>query len=141
LRDLRRGVDGLARRESAARELAAERFALEELLDDVGSALMLPDVVDRGDVGMVEDAGGFRLLLEATQAIRVLRERGRQDLDRDVAPEARILRAVDLSHAPGADLAEDLVGAEFRARRDGHLVGGSGSVICQMSALSLLRTT
>ena len=38
----------------------------------------------------------------------------RQDLERDVAIEPRVLRAVDLAHAPGADGGENFVGPEAR---------------------------
>ena len=69
---------------------------------------------------MVEDSRGLRFLLEAAQPVGVLREGRRQHLDRDLAAEARILRAVHLAHPPGADLAEDLVGAELRAGRERH---------------------
>ena len=110
--DLQRAVDCLARREPPACELRPERLAFEELLDDVGSPLVRADVVDRGDVGVVEDARRLRLLLEAPEAVGVGRERSRQHLDRHFAAEPRILRAVDLSHSPGADLAEDLVRTE-----------------------------
>ena len=68
--DLERVVDGLARRELAARENRPQRLAFEELLDDVRSAVVLADVVDGGDVGVVQDPGGPRLLLKAAQAIR-----------------------------------------------------------------------
>ncbi len=122
--DLEGVVDRLARRELAAGEDGAEGLAFEELLDDVGRAVVLADVVDGGDVGVVEDAGGFGLLLEAAQAIGVGGEGGGEDLDRDVAAEARVLGAVDLPHAAGADGGEDLVGAEAGAGGEGHWVGG-----------------
>src|SRR6185369_12405897 len=38
-----------------------------------------------------------------------------EHLDRDVAPEAGVLRPVDLSHAPRADRGDDLVGSEARS--------------------------
>jgi uncharacterized iron-regulated membrane protein len=41
-----------------------------------------------------------RYLLEAAQVVRVDREGGGQHLDRDLAPEARVARAIDLAHAP-----------------------------------------
>src|SRR5207249_9195658 len=84
VRDLDRVLDRLAGREAAARELLAQRLSLEELLDDVGRAFVGPDVVDGGDVGMVQNACGPGLLLEAPQAVRVQRKRRGQDLDRDV---------------------------------------------------------
>ena len=46
LGDLQRIVDRLARREAAAGKLHAQGFALEQFLDDVGRALVRPDVVD-----------------------------------------------------------------------------------------------
>ena len=50
-----------------------------------GAPVVLSDVVNGGDVGMVQDAGGSGLLLEATQSVRILRERRRKNLDRDLA--------------------------------------------------------
>ena len=105
VRDLERVVGRLAGGELAAGQGRAEGLALEELLDDVGSAVYRSDVVDGGDVRVVENARRLGLLLEAAQAVGVLREGGRQDLDRDLAGETRVLRAVHLAHAPGADLA------------------------------------
>ncbi len=122
--DLERVVDRLARRERAAREDRAQRLAFEELLDDVGRAVVLADVVDGGDVGVVQDAGGLGLLLEAAQAVGVGGEGGGEDLDRHVAAEARVLRAVHLSHPARADGGEDLVGAEPGAGCQGHRGGG-----------------
>ncbi len=122
--DLERVVDRLALREAAAREGRAQRLAFEELLDDVGRAVVLADVVDGGDVGVVPDPGSLRLLLEAAQAVGVGGEGGGEDLDGDVAAEAWVLRAVDLSHAARADGGEDLVGAEPGAGCQGHGVGG-----------------
>ena len=44
---------------------------------------------------------------------------GRQDLDRDLAAEARVPRPVDLAHAAGPEGPEDLVRAEPPARGKG----------------------
>ena len=77
----------------------AERLALQQLGDDVGRAVVLPGVVDGDDVGMVEDAGGPGLLLEAADAVRGRRRVGVEDLEGDLAGEAQVLGAVDLAHA------------------------------------------
>ena len=118
--DLDRLFDRLAHRQRAAGKPGPQRLAFEQLLDDVGRAVVLADVVNGGDVGMVEDAGRARLLLEALQALRIAREGAGQDLDRDVAAEARIARAEDLSHPSRADGGEDLVGPETGAGLDSH---------------------
>ena len=46
---------------------------------------------------MIQRGGGARFLLEAMEALGISRVRGRQDFDGDVAPEARIARAIDLA--------------------------------------------
>ena len=58
--------------------------------------------------------GGSRLgfLLEAMQTIAIVGETGWEDFDRDRAIEARITRAVHLTHAACPDRTEDLVRAE-----------------------------
>jgi hypothetical protein len=43
------------------------------------------DIVDRRDVGMVENSCRARLLLKAPQTIRVLGERRRKNFDRDLS--------------------------------------------------------
>ncbi len=61
------------------------------------------DFVNRDDVRMIERRRGVCFLDEATTAILVGDPIGGQHLDRDVALEPRIARAIDLAHAPGAD--------------------------------------
>ena len=61
---------------------------------------------------MVQDPGGAGLLLEPPQPVRISREGSGKHLDRHVAPQPRVLRAIHLSHAPRAERREDLVGPE-----------------------------
>ena len=53
--------------------------------------------------------------LEAGQAIRIIREGLRQDLQRDVSVELGIAGAIHLAHAAFADLGDDGVRAEGSA--------------------------
>ena len=64
---------------------------------------------------MVEGREDFGFALEPRQAIRIASHRGWQDLDRDLAAEARIGGAVDGAHATFTDLCGDLIDAESRA--------------------------
>src|SRR5262245_15103282 len=87
--------------------------------------------MNRRNVRMIERGEDTRFALEARQTIGMGRERGRQDLDGDVAPESRIARAVDLAHAAGADWLEDLIGTEppshqCRAARNARQSSGGG---------------
>jgi hypothetical protein len=54
--------------------------------------------VDGRDVRVIKRREEAHFALEARQPIRIGRERGRQDLDRYVAPEPRVARAVHLTH-------------------------------------------
>ena len=65
-------------------------------------------------VGQAGDRPGFTL--EPLAALGIRRQRGRQNLDGDVAIQPRVAGPIDLSHATGAERPEDLEGAESRAR-------------------------
>jgi hypothetical protein len=120
LRGLRGDVEHLALAGRAAGEHLAQRLALEQFGNDEGRAVVRADVVDRDDVGVVERGDGARFLLEAPQAVGILGEGFGQDLDRDVAAQACVTGAVDDAHPPGAEDAEDFVGAQPRSRSQGH---------------------
>ena len=109
-------VDGLARRQRAVLAKArAQRLALEELRDDVALIALAAEVVDGQDVRMIEHPRGARLLLETPQGVGIVREAARQHLHRDVAAEARVVRAIDLAHPPGPDCIDDAIGTEHRS--------------------------
>ena len=75
-----------------------------------------------GDVRMIQRRERLRFALEAGQAIGISRERVGQDLDRDVAIQLRVARAIHLAHAAGADRRGDLVGAEAGAGSEGRVM-------------------
>ena len=80
----------------------AERGPLEELHRDVGDAVRLARVVDGDDVGVVQAAGGTRLLEEARLEARE-RGPGEREVDRlqrHHAVDDRIPRPVDDTHRP-----------------------------------------
>ena len=63
----------------------------------------MADIKESHDVGMVQGGRGPGFLLEAAQSLGVGRRGSGQDLDCDVAAQARIAGAVDLSHPAGAE--------------------------------------
>jgi hypothetical protein len=77
------------------------------------------EAVNRGDVGMIERGQDFGLALQASDAIGILREGGGQDLDRDVALQARVAGTIDLAHSAGADHRLDFVRTEARSALEG----------------------
>ena len=80
-------------------------------------AVALLEAVDRRDVRMIER--GEQRALRARSARRrsgSAANDARQDLDRDVAPELRVARAIDLAHAAGAERAPITHGPTRAAR-------------------------
>src|SRR5882672_12276037 len=69
---------------------------------------------------MVERGQHLRLALKACEAIGIERERLWDDLQRNVATELRIARAIDLAHAAGAEGGEDLIRAETASGCESH---------------------
>ena len=69
---------------------------------------------------MIQGREHFCFALKPCEPIVVSRERGRQNLDRDLAFQLRVRRAKHLPHSALADLGRDFVGAETRAGDEGH---------------------
>src|SRR5262249_29141899 len=81
---------------------SAQRRSLAVLHHQVIGA----EIVQCANVRMIERCEGARFALEALTMLLV------QDLDGDGAAQARILCAIYLAHAPGAQEVENLVGAK-----------------------------
>jgi hypothetical protein len=62
---------------------------------------------------MIQRARRLGLLFESMQPIRIFRQLSRQDLDRHVAIQLLVARAIHLAHAAFANLRADFVTAEF----------------------------
>ena len=89
-----------------------ERRPLHQLHHQGERAVALLDTVDLRDVGMVECRQRLRLALEARPPLGIRGQQIRQDLDRDVAIELDVARAIDLAHSAFADLGLDPVMTE-----------------------------
>ena len=104
--DLNRVVDRLARGDRTVCHPGAKLVAFDELGDDIGHPRAVgrtgADVVDDQDVRMVERGGGACLLLEPLQSPGVAGQGTGQDLDGDVAVQARVPRPIHFAHAANA---------------------------------------
>src|SRR5687767_12489726 len=65
---------------------------------------------------MVQRGEHARLTAEAREALGIVSNRRREDLDGDVTPERQVAGAIDLAHRPGTERADDLERAEARPR-------------------------
>jgi hypothetical protein len=108
-RELHRAAQG----EGPALELGTQRLPFQEFEDQKGRPVMGAHVEDGEDVGVGEGGDGSRLVLEALQAVGARLIAGADDLDRDVAPQARIAGTVDLPHAPRAEELDELIRTEL----------------------------
>ena len=70
---------------------------------------------------MIERGEDLCFTFEASEAIRIKGERVREDLERNIAIQLEIARAIDLAHPAGAEGGEDLVRTESRASGKSHL--------------------
>ena len=101
-----------------------QRAALQILHGDEGAAVLLADVMNGADVGMIQRGRGSRLALEPAQRLSVARQIVRQELQRDEAMEPGVLRFVHDAHAAAAELLDDAVVGEGLADQG---IGALGS--------------
>jgi hypothetical protein len=86
-----------------------ERLPLEMLHHNEISAILLPDFVNRADVRMIQRRRCACLPLKSLQRIGVARQFFRQELQGNVAAEARVLSLVDDSHSAATEFLDDFV--------------------------------
>ena len=126
LADLSREGHRLVYRNGPASDAIGERLALDQLHDEhvgVSAGGATFEAVHVRDVRVVERGEHLGLARKACEPLAVGGERGRQDLDGDVALESWVARAIHLAHAACADGGDDLIRAEARAGRQTHVKG------------------
>src|SRR6185312_11476956 len=100
----------------AALQAMEQGLALQQLQHQVGPSVVLADLMQGADVGMVERADGLRFALEA-----LARQRAGglgKELDGHVAVQPRVARLEHLAHAARAQRFEQLEGTDVS--RGGH---------------------
>jgi hypothetical protein len=80
----------------------------------------LLNVIDPGNVLMIQCSQGFGFALKPAYALGITREFVRQELDRDITFQLGVACAIDLSHPAFAEQRSDFVGAELCATGDRH---------------------
>ena len=90
-------------------DVSAQRFAVDELHGDECVAILLADVVDGANAGMVEGGCGACFATEAVERLRLLRQLFRKEFQRHRAFEAAILSFEHDAHAASAELLYDTV--------------------------------
>src|SRR6185437_15963544 len=86
-----------------------QRRTVEVLHGDEGVSILLANVVNGADVGMIERRSSFPFTSEAAQRLRVVGHIVRQELQRDKATEIEILGLVHHTHPSAAQFLEDAI--------------------------------
>jgi hypothetical protein len=119
--DLHGEIERLAPPDGPSCQALSQRFALHELHRDKLLAVgCFAECVNRADVRMVQSGDGARLLLEAGDAGRVLRQIGRKNLERDLPLELEITGEPDLAHAAASEKSDNLERVQPRPGTDRH---------------------
>src|SRR5687768_765156 len=101
-------------------EHVTQAAAPDVLHGDEALIAVEPDVVDGDDARVVQPGCKTRLTNEPLPGLLIAGRVGAQDLDRDVALEACVMRQVHFSHAPCAERRNDFIGAQPRSWADLH---------------------
>ncbi len=109
VRDLDRDVEEGRELEWAGDQAVMKRFAVEQLHGDEGFALVLVDVIDGADVGVLERGGRPGLALQPLEGLRIRRGLLRKKLQGHAAAELQVLGFVNDSHPAASELREDPV--------------------------------
>jgi hypothetical protein len=109
LGDLQRDLQRLADRDRAALQPLGQGLTFDQLHDQKVTAVRFLHAVERGDVWVIERGERLGFPLEPRDAIGVRRERVRQDLHCDRAPQFRVACTVDFAHPAYAQRRDDFV--------------------------------
>ena len=86
-----------------------QRHAVQKFHGDEGLPILLADVVDGADVGMVQRRRGLGFALKAGEGLRVAGNIFRQELQGDEAMQPRVFGFVNHAHPAAAELLDDAV--------------------------------
>ncbi len=110
--DLSQELEPSLERQAAAGEGLPEGDAFDLLHRDEVHALLLADVVDRDQVGMIECRRRSRLAGEPRNPLRIRDRVGSENLEGDVPAERGVDRVVHVSHPAAAEQQQDLVATD-----------------------------
>ena len=99
----------LIERKAAGGDGAREGAALDQLHGEKVEAAVFFDGMQGDDVGVFQAGDDGRFAFEAGSSLRVVRDLGRQHLDRHIAAQAAVVPAIDVTHPSGAELLENVV--------------------------------
>ena len=124
--DVASDVEGLGDAELAGLHPLVQGLARHQLHDDVVVTVLLQELVDLDDGGVLEAGDGACLAAQPRTLDGVLVV-GRDPFDGDRPVELLVVTAIDLAHAAGSEAAVDPVGADACRQQVGQLEAGRGA--------------
>jgi hypothetical protein len=109
--DIERFID----RNRATLNTVRDRFPFDQFHDEESCVVRFLQIVNGGDVRVVEGCQHFRFPLESTHSIRIARKFVGQDLDGHVAFELSIARPIYFAHPAFAKQSRDFVRVKLLA--------------------------
>src|ERR1700745_1201582 len=97
-----------------------ERYSLQKLHHDEGTLLMLADLVNRADVGVVQRRRRSRFAPKTFQRLRIARQFIRKEFQRNKGDKFGVVGLLPDTHPAAAELFENVIS---RDRLPDHLVG------------------
>jgi len=102
-----------------------QRGAVQKLHRDEGLSLVLPNLVNSANIGVVQSRGRACFAAKALKSARILGKLRREKLERHEPAQFQVFGFVDNAHPPAAQLLDDAVVrdglADHRACSDGAL--------------------
>ena len=99
--------------------------AFEELHCDIGSAVLVANVVEDADVRVIQSGSSPSLLLKTAGSSRVVSDVVVQEFERDKAAEADVFGLVNHTHAAAAQFLQDAVVGNGLAEHAGGMLWAS----------------
>ena len=100
---------------------------------------LLPDFMDRADVGMIQSGSSLRFALEAAQRLWIFGDLVGQEFQGDKAVQLQVLGLVNHAHPAAAELLDDAVVRDGLADHGWHV--RSGCNVRDVAEAKSTRTT
>ena len=106
---LYRDLEDLIQIHGLAPDALLQALTLELFHHDKGMAIIVLNIVDRADVGMIQLRCSSRLALETVERLAISKEIFGNELQRDVAAQADVLGLIHDSHATATEFSQNAV--------------------------------
>jgi hypothetical protein len=101
-------IEKFLERERLAVDMLAQCLAVDEFHGDEWLMILLTNVVDGADAGVVEGGGGVGFAAKTFKGVRIVRHVRREKFQGDEAVEAGVRGFVDFTHSSGAEFLDDV---------------------------------